>query len=259
MDACYRSAKRDAWEPVDVDWRGGVTPRIGLDARDLRGPGRHQARDPARRPPQADPQGPRRRATSPIGSSPASDRERQSTVVHRPGSADRGLGEEPAASTRSVRSELRVSVALSGQVHRRRAGADRDRAGLDDPAVVRPDVRELLGREPEGHGPPLAGLERDPPEAAQLEDRPGDRRLVVADVQLDDLVASDERRCSRRRRCTVTSPPSVGTVGPVESQVRDLERRVGQAEPERPERRARTRRRSRPWAANGRRSGDAGT
>jgi predicted dehydrogenase len=28
MDACYRSAKRAAWEPVDLDWRGGTTPRI---------------------------------------------------------------------------------------------------------------------------------------------------------------------------------------------------------------------------------------
>ena len=33
-------------------------PRIAHDARDVRGPGRHQARDPARRPAQADPQGP---------------------------------------------------------------------------------------------------------------------------------------------------------------------------------------------------------
>jgi predicted dehydrogenase len=28
MDACYRSAKARAWEPVAVDWRGGATPRI---------------------------------------------------------------------------------------------------------------------------------------------------------------------------------------------------------------------------------------
>jgi predicted dehydrogenase len=31
MDACYRSAASRAWEPVDVDWRGGVTPRIGRE------------------------------------------------------------------------------------------------------------------------------------------------------------------------------------------------------------------------------------
>jgi hypothetical protein len=30
MDACYRSAKRRAWEPVELDWRGGTTPRIGI-------------------------------------------------------------------------------------------------------------------------------------------------------------------------------------------------------------------------------------
>ena len=30
MDACYRSAKSRAWEPVELfEWRGGVTPRIG--------------------------------------------------------------------------------------------------------------------------------------------------------------------------------------------------------------------------------------
>jgi predicted dehydrogenase len=29
MDACYRSGKSRAWEPVELDWRGGTTPRIG--------------------------------------------------------------------------------------------------------------------------------------------------------------------------------------------------------------------------------------
>jgi hypothetical protein len=29
MDACYRSAKSGAWEPVELfEWRGGSTPRI---------------------------------------------------------------------------------------------------------------------------------------------------------------------------------------------------------------------------------------
>jgi hypothetical protein len=28
MDACYRSAKSRAWEPVTLDWRGGSTARI---------------------------------------------------------------------------------------------------------------------------------------------------------------------------------------------------------------------------------------
>ncbi len=31
MDACYRSAKRDAWEPIDVDWRAAPTPRMASD------------------------------------------------------------------------------------------------------------------------------------------------------------------------------------------------------------------------------------
>jgi len=28
MDACYRSARARAWEPVELDWRAGTTPRI---------------------------------------------------------------------------------------------------------------------------------------------------------------------------------------------------------------------------------------
>jgi predicted dehydrogenase len=28
MDACYRSATSRAWEPVELDWRGGVAPRV---------------------------------------------------------------------------------------------------------------------------------------------------------------------------------------------------------------------------------------
>jgi hypothetical protein len=28
MDAAYRSAKKRAWVPVDLEWRGGETPRI---------------------------------------------------------------------------------------------------------------------------------------------------------------------------------------------------------------------------------------
>lgn len=28
MDACYRSARNRAWEPVELDWRGGTTARI---------------------------------------------------------------------------------------------------------------------------------------------------------------------------------------------------------------------------------------
>jgi len=28
MDACYRSARERAWVPIELDWRGGTTPRI---------------------------------------------------------------------------------------------------------------------------------------------------------------------------------------------------------------------------------------
>jgi predicted dehydrogenase len=28
MDACYRSARKDGWEPIALDWRHGTTPRI---------------------------------------------------------------------------------------------------------------------------------------------------------------------------------------------------------------------------------------
>jgi len=28
MDACYRSVEAHAWMPIELDWRGGSTPRI---------------------------------------------------------------------------------------------------------------------------------------------------------------------------------------------------------------------------------------
>jgi predicted dehydrogenase len=33
MDACYRSAETQRWEPIELDWRGGSTPRIGKEAK----------------------------------------------------------------------------------------------------------------------------------------------------------------------------------------------------------------------------------
>ncbi|MGH2814039.1 MAG: Gfo/Idh/MocA family protein, partial [Actinomycetota bacterium] len=33
MDACYRSASTRAWAPVELDWRGGQTPRVGRPER----------------------------------------------------------------------------------------------------------------------------------------------------------------------------------------------------------------------------------
>ena len=32
MDAAYRSAAANAWAPVELDWRGGTTPRIAATA-----------------------------------------------------------------------------------------------------------------------------------------------------------------------------------------------------------------------------------
>ena len=58
MDAAYRSAKAHAWEPVELDWRGGTTARIAtpetLDGqvvikREILPDGRHKLilKDPA--------------------------------------------------------------------------------------------------------------------------------------------------------------------------------------------------------------------
>ncbi len=33
MDACFRSAEQHAWAPVELDWRGGTTPRLGKAVR----------------------------------------------------------------------------------------------------------------------------------------------------------------------------------------------------------------------------------
>ncbi len=98
-------------------------------------------------------------------------------------------------------------VGRERRVDRRPADEQPDRPGLDDPPHVDVDVRQLLGREPERDGPALAGRQVEPLEAAQLADRPRDRRLLVADVELDDLVAGaragvrhvdpDRRPCRR--------------------------------------------------------------
>jgi predicted dehydrogenase len=37
MDACYRSATSRTWEPVEMDWRGGSTPRITREAAQFEG------------------------------------------------------------------------------------------------------------------------------------------------------------------------------------------------------------------------------
>jgi hypothetical protein len=37
MDACYRSARTRAWEPVELEWRGGSRPRISKSPETLEG------------------------------------------------------------------------------------------------------------------------------------------------------------------------------------------------------------------------------
>jgi predicted dehydrogenase len=37
MDACYRSAKSRVWEPVELEWRGGTTPRIAASTETYEG------------------------------------------------------------------------------------------------------------------------------------------------------------------------------------------------------------------------------
>lgn len=59
MDACYRSAGELRQAASLFEWRGGTTEKYDRHPRALRGPGGHQARAAARRPREADPQGPR--------------------------------------------------------------------------------------------------------------------------------------------------------------------------------------------------------
>jgi hypothetical protein len=33
MDACYASARTRSWVPVDMEWRGGSTPRVSRERR----------------------------------------------------------------------------------------------------------------------------------------------------------------------------------------------------------------------------------
>jgi hypothetical protein len=37
MDACYKSAETHGWAPVELDWRGGTTPRVKAEARSFEG------------------------------------------------------------------------------------------------------------------------------------------------------------------------------------------------------------------------------
>jgi hypothetical protein len=37
IDACYRSAASRQWEPVELEWRGGLAPRIAKQRREHEG------------------------------------------------------------------------------------------------------------------------------------------------------------------------------------------------------------------------------
>ena len=98
-------------------------------------------------------------------------------------------------STSSTVGPVRVSSADRGRSADERPDEHADEAGLDHAPVVGAGVGELLGRQPERDRAALAGLEADAPEPAQLDDRARDRRLLVADVELDDLLAGARARC----------------------------------------------------------------
>ena len=69
------------------------------------------------------------------------------------------------------------------------AGGDGEGAGLHHSLHLDIVEAEVLRGELEDHGLFLARLQRHPLEALQLDHRPRHRRLVVMDIELDDLVA----------------------------------------------------------------------
>src|SRR5262249_16052593 len=91
---------------------------------------------------------------------------------------------------KSVRfSDLEIALQPAGRI---RPDPDLEGARLHPVAHVHPMKAELLRRNFEAHGPRFAWLERDPLEALQLLDRPGDAADQVAHIELHDFVA-----CSR--------------------------------------------------------------
>src|SRR5450759_3697121 len=104
-------------------------------------------------------------------------------------SGNRGPGQVPVALDQVDRGPDELELRGEGQVRRRAPDEDANEAGLDDPSVVDADIGELLGCQPERNGAPLARRQPHPPEPAQLQNGTRDRRLRIADVELDDLVA----------------------------------------------------------------------
>ena len=124
------------------------------------------------------------------------------------------------------------------QIDRRPADMERDPARLDDPAVIDPGIRELLGVEGERDRAALPGIEADAGETEQLDDGARDFGLLIADVQLDHFVAG---AIAGVRHVDTDDAFAAGgrDFRPVDPQVRQLEGGVRQAEPERPQRPAR--------------------
>ena len=75
------------------------------------------------------------------------------------------------------------------EVDRVRPGGNGEGAGLDDALHLRVPQRQIVGLSSKRDRPALAGLQRHALEPLQLDHRPGDRRLIVVDVELHDLVA----------------------------------------------------------------------
>ena len=96
---------------------------------------------------------------------------------------------------------------------------------------------QLLRSEPEADLARSAAIQREALKAFQLDDRPRHRREQIADVELHDLVAGARAGVSHR------APHHRGSGGVnrrrLDAQVRILERRVTQSEPEREQRHAR--------------------
>ena len=144
-----------------------------------------------------------------------------------------------------------VTDARLDEVVRRAADEHLNRARLDDvrePPVVEAELRD---GDTERDRPRLAGSELDAREALELQYRPRDARLRIADIELHDLVSRPATRVGERRRRRRSRRP-VPTVCSSDARTGELERRVAEPVTERVERAAQTGRRSHPPVGSGR-------
>src|SRR5690606_40914848 len=108
-------------------------------------------------------------------------------------------------------------------------------AGLDHPRAGLGPQGEVGGREGEADGAGLAGLERDPAEAAELLHRARDRGYGIAHVELDDFLAGTLAGVGHRDR-DGDGAAVRRDVGAVERELAVAEGGVAEAVSERPER-----------------------